>query len=146
MNASMNIPTDNMYKFLAISGVLLCIACLFASIYAQDTYDKRTINILELVTESQQRTQELRKDLSSTDGSQASLEQIKGRVDIEESRVQTLEVRSQQLQVAKENATKAIQRLLYLGLLASLSGFILWYIKLQRYEDTSIRSQNKKPK
>jgi hypothetical protein len=131
-----NLPTDNLYKFLALSGITLYIACLVLSVItSQDISDKRMKVSNELI--------ELKKELNSIESStkdeptqttQYKLDIFKSRLDNKQSEVDSL-----------ATTFESISQLLYSGYIVGLSssflGFILWYFKVQRYEDMILQAQ-----
>jgi hypothetical protein len=139
-------PTDNLYKFVAISGLLIFLASfIFPQILYKDYLIKfaeiegdlrvlenqvATLNsILDTEPEDPKRKEEDDKEIN-----QRKTEIDKGLAEV---------IRKREMRVALSNYAHQWQVFGYVGmsfgLVMMMSGFYFWYSRLQRYEDKHIK-------
>jgi len=116
----MSVPTDNVYKFLAIFGLVMVIASFWGAITQTSLTNK-------VAVASAPEIAALEANQSPTPGEKAKLDVLKKR-----------------LQVAVEDR-KTINNyctvLAALGTLASFIGFSFWYSKIQKHQDRLLNLQ-----
>ena len=143
-----NIPTDNMYKFLAVSGVVLMIASVSLYTVQFGTYAQKMGDIYkELVS--------LEKDLKFSNFQLEKLtpEEIKNDEKLNEVYKETLAFQSKRdilsniEETAKSQFMYSFTALIIafvLGLTTAAGGFFFWYHRLQKYEDSIVRNRSTK--
>lgn len=165
-------PTDNLYKFLAISGILLVGLGLLnpGVMYVEHTERlKERDDIIVDVYRAQQESHRLldranrRRALvdSLTESGQFSYDVQENYTDaaeaLEEGNVEYA-VQTERLRLANERIELWLRLGVFgpgfyiwiaqilLGLLVALVGFILWYRRLQRYADLDVKKGHEKPR
>jgi hypothetical protein len=143
-----NLPTDNLYKFLAIVGLILfLVAFLYPGIifisdkHFQKLYDpfiqyegfhteeEILNNKIQALTQKGKPTEE---DLQRKVGYESRLDQIK----IEIAKVNaTQKVWSLDIDTSRTFRNNYVLPIAILGLMLTFFGFYQWYHKLQKYED-----------
>jgi len=120
MNLPMSVPTDNVYKFVAIFGLVMVIAAFWGVI----TQGSQTNDIVFVSA----------PEIAALEAAQTSTPSEKVK----------LEVLKKRLQVAVEDK-KTINNycvvLAVLGTLASFIGFSFWYSKIQKHQDRLLNLQ-----
>ncbi len=146
----LKIPTDNLYKFIAIAGLLVFVtgSILFyqTSNSLLDIYQQEYFNELEIETLTQE-VNSTREQLNGVldevlvSSEQVKLEYIvlfKGGVIKYENRIKEVQenfiITKTKLSKVTEGRFLA-QSLLWVGFLLTVVGFTLWYFKLQKYLD-----------
>ena len=120
-----SLPTDNLYKFLALSGLIIGVVSLF--LLFQDAY--RSQELLRQIKENievvkaLQTLGQMEEALVTIAKSTASLEELKFILEQKEFN------KSRGLTFA------------CVGFFLSASGFVLWYVKVQRYQDKILKEQ-----
>lgn len=175
-----NVPTDNLYKFMALSGVLLLTLSVGYYLHRISMHDVENANLrvgkeklhqtmknwgmkldarnfyvnkliagseLELKNENpdiqklKEISQKLSKEYSNLIDNRSIIERD---MDLFTDRSMDLRLQSE-LADASVSATKRIGEILpfmaCLGLILIYSGFALWYLKLQKYQDLKIKSE-----
>jgi hypothetical protein len=135
-------PTDNLYKFIAISGLLIILASF---VFPQILYKDYAMKFAEIegdlrVLERQMDTLNSIKDTESDDPRQKKEDDIeKNRIEIEFEKGLAEAFRKREIRVALSNYAHRWQIFGYIGMSFGLvmmsSGFYLWYSRLQKYED-----------
>lgn len=157
-------PTDSLYKFMAIFGLVLLIASFFIPSRAEHTFDAALIAKLvedaklgQTLVASSQRQLELSKQLSNFDPHTTSgaakqmkiLQQMespdlnRSRADLE--RNEAYIKADEGYKFAKDDFKKAIQESEVLqvgGVTLSALGFYFWYVKVQRFLDLQMRNNS----
>ena len=125
-----NLPTDNLYKFMALSGLFLIIfsftLVLLQANRSQDIHRelKRLSTIMELKNFQNERDKKLGENIVENLGqSRKLLEELKFILE----------------QKPKYMAFFVIFMLI--GVILSITGFQLWYSRVQRYQDILIKNQ-----
>ena len=165
-----DIPTDNLYKFMAIFGLVLIVATnvivfiagnsimnLGTSLLqsaAVSTYDQKAIN--EEKTNAQRLSDNLTKTLATTSSQQQQvlITQIAKEQDIvTNDNSKLIDVNNP---ILKFNESKELvkwvnleEKLLLIfigagnaiGIVVAFYGFVLWYMKLQKYQDKMIKQK-----
>lgn len=162
-------PTDNLYKFLAVSGLLLAGFSVYIPIQYLEEYNRAATEYYADTERSTEKIVGLRDesvrlaqcaiDMMDADKKGATiskrhkeycdrLEKAQPLPDpIVEWRAnsEALKVRGQWIDILRANYRRAevIGNVFFvLGLGVSIGGFWLWYIRLQKYEDAAARSKN----
>jgi len=135
-------PTDNLYKFIAISGLLIFLA---SSIFPQIVYKDYAMKFAEIegdlrVMQNQLDTLNRIMDTEPDDplANKENDIEIKRRV-IELDKGLAEVLRKRELRVALSDYARRWQLFGYIGMSLGLvmmgGGFYLWYSRLQKYED-----------
>jgi hypothetical protein len=140
-----SLPTDNLYKFLALSGIIIDVA-------AVHLYFKRRADVNERLDELETQAAGLRVDIEEA---KLQLEAAKEEhhttaAKFYASTQRVAEVsRSHEVQKVKLGVLKRLRRELKLltwvvafaltiGTVAAAAGFYLWYDRLQKYQDRTV--------
>ena len=164
-----NIPTDNLYKFLAIAGLVILISSnalyiIFGGrimntaqewlrIGAVNTFEKQIITAD--INTSKRKIAELEKSLQAANPSEKQIlsEQVQAEKNILKSGNAKLEDISKNFvsmnnsintdwfktEVAYVKWTLILGNII--GTVATITGFYLWYTKLQKYQDKMIKQK-----
>ena len=144
------IPTDNLYKFVALAGVALVLISL---IYPEQAL--RDLGAKKIDSETQ-----LRVLLAQADRLESELDLLETSKDVEDKRLDRIkeqndEIRINALKASGENQKIALyathhesvatyaKYLLILGSAMSFLGFFLWYRRVQRPADLAVAEQAK---
>jgi DNA repair exonuclease SbcCD ATPase subunit len=180
-----NFPTDNLYKFMALTGLVLCAVCLFYPFFSLESeirYSSRAAashkalaidmlslkeseeKLLDKLTKVVQSWQKMKDELSASLNSptrqnapelkerMSALEseqtQLGDQLDTKQKTYAELEKREAALESDERIANEAFDQAGFyrglclfgdfVGLITCFSGFLLWYRKLQRYQDEII--------
>ncbi|MBI3585128.1 MAG: hypothetical protein HY096_14420 [Nitrospinae bacterium] len=124
-----NLPTDNLYKFIALSGLLISILTIILpikinyDIRLKDLTIKKELAILNI---------ELNFLKQNQTNKQQTLEELK------DLRIKLIQQESKNKELEKYDDT-TIYFFIY-GLMTSTIGFSLWYSKVQKYNDIIIKN------
>jgi len=169
MNLS-TVPTDNLYKFMAIFGLILLITCTIYPISKINTAERAKIDVeislqkLEremdhIKTEAETISSELtsiENDSESDISSQKTeiIELIRNKRNSLQSRNDDLEINIIDIKEKRMLSSLLVSELrffLYFGSLGSiigsilmLSGFYLWKNKVQRYQDIILKKESER--
>jgi len=129
------IPTDNLYKFLAIAGISLIIAAIVGLIAVLSGPDKL---IESAITAAQQYValvdkQEITETTLTTDET-SKLFSLEADV---KSYIEILDYRKQ----ASNIAFCLLWITAILGIIVASLGFFLWYLKLQKFLDAELKNR-----
>ncbi|MGO8989285.1 MAG: hypothetical protein ACLQGU_14740 [bacterium] len=114
------LPTDNLYKFMALSGIILIISSFY------------------IVWKHSDRSQQLLRELN------ASLAVENTNSDNRRSDLSDLKLKSEELKfILKEKPWYMTFLLIsqFMGLVLSIVGFRLWYLRVQKYQDIILAKQ-----
>jgi len=148
-----SLPTDNLYKFLALSGLVIC---LYSFIFPMKNIGELELKSLDIKTQSEVLRIEI--DYLKTDtitwAEKAKLdpeETVLIRKRTREAAIKAAELkgRMEQIEVLRKEVLfywKLLRITYFLGTAISLAGFCLWYILVQRPNDILLRKQIKKEK
>lgn len=140
-----NLPTDNLYKFLSLGGLLLGVVSLSLNILVLDNYSQQAINLFRQDLEINKNLKEVNLRLKTL-----TPEVLKDNKELVRLYSETLksENNNKILQKEVDNITPSYEiknNLLNFatatGFLVSAAGFILWYEKLQKYEDKIVKKK-----
>lgn len=158
-----NLPTDNLYKFLALTGVFLVLLCFGLLEYrlsrqvelnTEISLGKEAIGFLE--RDLQRFGEKLSKELEQAAKNQRELTEYSISLLIDEQKYlenQSRKARQDMLALRKisdtaENyyeRTKGLSPILLsggiLGIIIAFLGFYYWYERLQKYQDMLLRYQ-----
>lgn len=133
-----NLPTDNLYKFLAIFGLVLMI---YGSYMLVQTPEKLISNVEQLNVSKQLMLFNAKMDTTKSIQTTCNtkIEHLRDSL--------TFDAKFKGLQRDVNNLTKFV--LLYLGLFGcgvflSIRGFILWYKRTQQFNDKILENESKK--
>jgi hypothetical protein len=122
MNDFIDPPTDNLYKFFAISGLAFALLALFFLFRQQSTEREQYVTAqVELLARGY------------VDGTGPPTD-----VDLRRAYFRREAARAEDESTLKL-ASGMIGRTISISLIISLTGFISWWIKVQRYEDAILR-------
>jgi hypothetical protein len=143
-----SLPTDNLYKFLALAGLALM---AFGVVYPLAYSTELGLKVAEVETE----VDVLQIDVADLQQQRASLEKQSNPSSEESSAlrkqdhevcVKLVQIKGELEQLTTLNLSLQIVRSflrpgMYFGLGTSLFGFLLWYLKFQRLSDKILRKQ-----
>ena len=148
-----SLPTDNLYKFLALSGLFIV---LFSFIFPMKRIGELKLKTLEIETQSEVLNIEIDflKHDTITWAEKDKLdpeETVLIRKRTRETKIKLAELvgRRAQIEVLKKELLfywRFIQVTFWFGLVISLAGFTLWYFLVQKPNDLLLRKQIKKEK
>lgn len=123
------LPTDNLYKFIAISGIILIVAVFFfgyQKIMLLNEYVSK-IEVYMSTFEVLERTKSSEIEMQTFLPVFQDYKRDSSRLHYELSFV--------------ENYSKVLIGLLFLGFILQALGFCLWFVKVQRYEDIILKNK-----
>ena len=162
-----NLPTDNLYKFLSLTGLFLMVSSFGYKEYRNHQHNIENSEIivnkeiLDYKIENKKRLLELsgklsdieidiiesKKNYESKDNANLDIENLINiyKTTIKESDLEWYNIEAGKLRMKSELADVSLERTqklnwmlnlsMIIGLISMVSGFYLWYIKLQRYLD-----------
>lgn len=147
-----SLPTDNLYKFMAIAGlVFTAIGLVSPAIYKTDWYNDaitRSEKLDQRVAEGRLRIEEIaiRSQLTEKERS-ALLDRLSKQFseDIADERY-ALNQQLEQRQNLADEKVEGLQWCGVAGFLVSLAGFICWYQRVQSMQDSILRMEFEKLK
>jgi hypothetical protein len=140
-----NLPTDNLYKFMALSGLLILILSISYPTYHTLELEKQRmmisgeIEILKSETDLLERIvfERTKRQYKLTDPEFLQVVQLK-------KVLAKIKAQGMQLDLL-ESQIKRYEWFcwvgFFIGLLLSVSGFSLWYIRVQRFQDKILKRQ-----
>jgi uncharacterized membrane protein len=139
-----NLPTDNLYKFLALTGIIILIFSIAITETRLTELESESDYYLTQQGELYFDIQSLNSDLDRiTDKEIFELKRLKNEIRI---RVFKLS-RTKELLLKKSKQTRTVFRWsifgVLSGLLISVFGFVLWYNRVQRYLDYKLKLETK---
>lgn len=128
---SQSLPTDNLYKFIALFGLVIIIASGFYK-YLAITAAQTSVSELR-ISQAKLPIENMNVDAMS----QAKLSEWRSELSISKAKITNAkeEVAFYKLYDYRANI------FMLLGFLISSAGFVLWYFKLQRYQDAGIKAK-----
>lgn len=131
-----NAPTDNLYKFMAIFGLLFAVTTFIYADYMQNETRKQ---LIEFANDSAQKRYEMVQDyLKSQQGINPELKNKHTLI------TELLDTKGEYL-VAQAMRSDFYIKLRNIGgttgSIISILGFYLWYTKLQRYQDKVLKKE-----
>jgi hypothetical protein len=135
-------PTDNLYKFIALSGLTICVLCLFAGLLSERDLALRMAEIegmIRVADAEKQRFDAAGIPLSTMEPRNAFIEQRLLR------HLENLEKAGKANEISRELLRQQMLSRRWLGggfifggIVAQI-GFSLWYWRLQRYQDARVK-------
>jgi hypothetical protein len=135
-----SLPTDNLYKFLAIAGVALIIFSFYMSHSRMDLMWQRQDEWMRTYTKtfSELRTKTNQLKQNSGENAKALKDEIlKLRMAMINDDFTKWQFRETTLDLFNE-----LQVVLYLGCLLAAIGFTFWYTRVQKYLDAALKKQS----
>lgn len=141
-----SLPTDNLYKFIAIGGMLLFGAgIVLPVVIEQEQFDLKLRRQLE--TEDRMRSSTFRiADIVNSEriSDDAKRERVLKQIDESLHGVAKIERESLKGELAKreewaEQRITELRAVSFVGLGLTVAGFLLWYFRVQRYQDKLIQ-------
>jgi len=133
-------PTDNLYKFLAVSGVVLIVACMYqTAINKEDLLEDWVRHSNEQKAESWARSLELfaTGKPDARDMALLLIEQAKTAFSDESKQIKShYEFRNAELKRRKEIFDFGVN----VGSVMGAVGFFLWWFRVQRFQDSQLRT------
>jgi hypothetical protein len=123
-----NLPTDNLYKFIAISGVTLCISCLALNTFAYQNFSERRVELLGQL-------QSIKSDQDEINVSVETLDISKKQIDAVKTKLESAGNEVRALREPFDKSTRWYNAGAIIGFLGAIFGFVLWYFRVQKYED-----------
>jgi hypothetical protein len=142
------IPTDNLYKFLALSGIALVIISLLYPEHAIRGLKTQSINAQTELSVLNAEAKDISSDIADLKNMKSiavdKLDDLSRKNN--ELRIRGLraggEVRKIEFFATQESKLLAYSRpLFWLGCAMSFFGFLLWYVKVQRPADALVKKQ-----
>lgn len=144
------LPTDNLYKFLALTGVLIAALSVFVpytligdAIREQtEIYGGQEIAQIEL----KYIEDELKEALEKNKGELPSEERLRLRKELRDAKIEGEKAitRFNHFSYLRQRALDIRRHALigfWFGVALASTGFVLWYTRLQRYQDIILRKQ-----
>ena len=133
-------PTDCLYKFIAISGLLIfCFSMVWPELRLNEL-EQQSIQVMGEFKILKIEADNLKEDIAIL-GKEARIEKSR----LFAIKLEQVQTKAELGKLATTN-TKRIIRILYMGvtigLILSFGGFILWYRKIQKWQDIAIRNES----
>lgn len=123
-----NLPTDNLYKFIALSGLVLI---FYSSFYIRPLIWEVEIEVARLATEIE--VIEMAEDVEAPEAKKlVTLEKLKN---MKVKNAVTKQKHEKYKSLHNEN-----KLLVFIGLLLTCLGFYLWYYRVQRPIDQKLKN------
>ena len=135
-----NFPTDNLYKFMALSGLALLLASILFIEINLSRFDELSNQI-----EAKQKQVTFLRDLAKTSDNEANINHLEEGIAI----IKENEILISQLNVLLNRLSKHLWSMFFLsglGLSTSIAGFWLWYTRLQKFQDEVLQLNLEKTK
>ena len=163
MNPSdlLSLPTDSLYKFMATTGVVILLVSIIFPLYVRRRltfrlYDiEKDISILELkVDYATEETNRIKERIStiknSGQSSNADIDSIEADNDQMQKNHRDIDIFLENTKCEMNKAQYLVQSIKNMAIISwagvivggslSVSGFYLWYVRLQAYVDNSIQT------
>ena len=128
----LKLPTDNLYKFVALSGVAIFLLAAWLAIYpfgaALEFAREAEVNMSDLVSDVME-AEKQGLDTISENQNELLTEYFRN------------ETRAESIVAMQEGLMTTYALLAGIGVLIALFGFTLWYNKTQKYADQILRLQ-----
>ena len=122
-----SLPTDNIYKFMALGGIIFFLAGHFASYYSGT-------RIQELAAQIEQ-AKAIAEIYAKTDGQKSELVLAEA----------TAAAYEREFLLSERGGIMTFLNLTFwVGLVLSIAGFLLWYFRVQRQLDLMLKAQAEK--
>ena len=141
------LPTDNLYKFLALTGLVVALASVIFP-YSKE-YDS-AIDMMEILQERKLlvietkylkvEVEAIRKTETHGDASIQLLEKLK-EIELRDALLTAKREQQDYIQLHIELLNKYSKRSFVIGIILSALGFLLWYFKVQRYQDKRLKKR-----
>jgi len=128
-----NVPTDNLYKFMAISGLLLSLFCIAFFLTTAQKHEEHLYAAAIQNIHVDDVLEDLKTDLSSGHRTEDQLEEAFNNYQ-KQYKLHT-ETTARVLQDSPLQKLKILNTGIYFGMLISIFGFFLWYMNVQRHHD-----------
>jgi len=154
-----SLPTDNLYKFLAIAGLVIIVLSVVGP---WSRYEQLTPKTIEVETQVSTHKREIVSVESAIMRTEEELKKAKTQKERELllARAEELQKQKRQLQImiseiaGKRTLLQHLQERVALyfvvgtyslvfGVIVSIVGFVLWYRRVQRYQDGILKQQHK---
>lgn len=160
-----NLPTDNLYKFLTIFGLVIIIFAIVADYFLIESLYDRTINFEKIINTNNQSSKELLANLTLVEQkltlTEAALKKgdmsfqeeeslvnalgenvnalYKKKAEVENLKITDLEIKRADMDI--KTAKYFFPLLSAIGVILAIFGFKLWYDRLQKYLDLEIKNK-----
>jgi len=141
----LNLPTDNLYKFMAIAGVSIALFSIYL-MFTRAEQGTARVDQLErestVLFEEEHQVEIAWEKLKDKTGPRAkSLEDARN--EIKKRKARNYEEVQATMRFGKLNLllVKDLQVAHYVGVVLAVVGFFLWYFKVQRFMDKAIREE-----
>ena len=146
-----NFPTDNLYKFMALSGLALAFGCLVIFIQiSKNKENKKAIVSAETfigdrLKEDVDIYAKLGQETSSNELKSYALEKLeKAYPEYFAQNTKNAKAKSELVAAQRKIRVRFAISGIIIGLILSLSGFILWYFRVQRHLDRILLAELRK--
>jgi len=144
-----NLPTDNLYKFVALVGVVILIGASYFPIVKAREYQlsmvklEGQLRLLNLELEYlKEKATHLKSDQDNTGHNRTELIYEAHQLKMKHEKLKT---KSEELRVLELDYVffSSMQRIgMLMGILTGILGFSLWYFKIQRYQDRQLKKNS----
>jgi len=144
-----NLPTDNLYKFIALVGVVVLLAASYFPIIKA-----RELRLAKIEIEGQMRLLEIEvqhlQDTSKQLGSNETIgdcnrEELVGKaykLKMKNEEIKTNSKKVEVIGIDYELIRKIQVAGMILGFILSAFGFFLWYFRIQKYQDKQLKKNS----
>jgi hypothetical protein len=144
-----NVPTDNLYKFISISGLVLIVTSFIAiSISQREVADQIFTTHQEALSVGkaiQQLDDEMDALVSNpTPESYVRAKQILEEtkpLEVELAKLESMNDKSEYMHLASTEDLNFFKNQIYFGFFLTILGFIGWYYRLQRHLDAIVKKE-----
>ena len=135
-------PTDSLYKFMAVSGLLiLCFSMIWPELRLYEL-EQQMIQVVGEVNILKVEANNLKEDMESLGKDKRTPNALIEKRQLLEIKIEQIKTKGD-LAILATTDTKRMNRILSIGvafgLILSLLGFILWYLKVQMWQDIAIK-------
>ncbi|QNN24322.1 hypothetical protein HED60_19280 [Planctomycetales bacterium ZRK34] len=147
-------PTDNLYKFIAIFGIVLVVSSVALYVTSRKTAVEGQIEALRQIVDVTEALREMVLEIENTTALEESDKDDGQDVKVEMSMKLTRNIIDVEMNLIESYWTKerfAISDFsrgslvaifgFAIGIIVTFYGFCLWYLKTQRYQDSILRKQ-----
>ncbi len=147
-----NLPTDNLYKFMALSGLILFVFSFFVPFWLMHNIKLKTLEIkeeLDLLDIEEKYLKEIHEDIEALPSNKR-----RKAIKLNEERFKDYSKKLMQTR-RKVETMKYLDSMrrdirilalvgISLGVIFTYCGFFLWYKRLQKYQDQIIKNEAQK--
>lgn len=145
-----NLPTDNLYKLIAITGLLLTVGAIVLSVVVTERFVEReheyseSVDSLEVQVSGGRDALDRLAKSSGNSKSSAAIAEVSSALSRQENARVAVAKAERKFQHAERQAKFwdwTFVVLVSIGIFLQFLGFSLWYYRLQRYQDAQLKSE-----